>query len=175
MENREKYLEQMKEMVNGLNSIIPTCFLRIFNCQEIEELISGKVEIDVNRLKENAVYELVDQNEKHISFFWDSLHSFDQIQLRKFLQFVWARSRLPPSQFNMKFKIQDCAETKKGNPDHFLPKAQTCFFRLFLPRYSSFEITKNNILKAIDFCIEMDNDFRLHNSYIHNSGGAFNN
>lgn len=82
LENKERYLqllteyklheydEQLKEIVNGLNSIIPTCFFRIFNCQEIEQLISGKVEIDVNILKENVVYELVDPNEKHISFFW---------------------------------------------------------------------------------------------------------
>ena len=36
----------------------------------------------------------------------------------------------------------------RENPDAWLPKSQTCFFTLKLPRYSSLEVTREKLLKA---------------------------
>ena len=47
-----------------------------------------------------------------------------------FLQFVWARSRLPlvPSAMTMQFKLQQAPDSDR--PDDHLPSAHTCFFTL---------------------------------------------
>lgn len=39
---------------------------------------------------------------------------------------------------------------KKDNPDKALPKADTCFFNIELPAYSSKEILKERLLLAIN-------------------------
>lgn len=47
---------------------------------------------------------------------------------------------------------------QEGNieQDKLLPKARTCFFILYLPNYSSYNILKSKILKAIQFdCVGM--------------------
>jgi hypothetical protein len=51
--------------------------------------------------------------------------------------------------------------TCSGYMDGMLPKSHTCFFALQLPRYSTDEICKRQILYAIHNCLEMDGDFRL--------------
>jgi hypothetical protein len=91
---------------------------------------------------------------------------------------VWARARLPvgQAQFHQKFKIQSLAPTAGSDitanssataasttayADGQLPKAHTCFFALQLPRYSTDEICRRQLLYAIRNCVEMDGDFRL--------------
>jgi len=112
--------------------------------------VCGSPYIDISILKENAVYEDVDPEEEHIIYFWQVLEEFDSDQRSKFLQFVWARTRLPSSGFLlMNFKIQ---KSRKDEPDKYLPTTQTCFFSISLPTYSSLELTRKHLLYAINHC-----------------------
>lgn len=43
------------------------------------------------------------------------------------------------------------SELAKENPDKYLPRADTCFFNLELPNYSSKEVLKKQLLLAISF------------------------
>ena len=81
----------------------------------------------------------------------------------EFLSFTWARSRMPSSakDFPMNFKIQGPQGGAKDNPDSYLPHAQTCFFSLSLPHYSSKEILRRKLLLAISNSPNMDADVRL--------------
>jgi len=45
--------------------------------------------------------------------------------------------------------------------DKRLPTAHTCFFSLHLPRYSSDEVMRKNLLYAIENGVEMDGDYRV--------------
>ena len=76
-----------------------------------------------------------------------------------FINFVSARSRLPANaaDFPMRFKIK--MASARENPDIQLPHAQTCFFQLVLPEYSSSEICKERILYAVMNPPNMDGDF----------------
>lgn len=105
----------------------------------------------------------ISETDPHIQSFWRVLRSFDASQRSAFLRFVWARSRLPATQdFHQKFKIQAAVgEGQKDDADKSLPKAHTCFFSLNLPKYSNDEVTKKQLLYAVENCIEMDADFRL--------------
>lgn len=53
-----------------------------------------------------------------------------------------------------------------GGPSSFadsrLPHASTCFYWLFLPNYSSLAVMKERLLFAIEQCIDIDADFRVH-------------
>jgi hypothetical protein len=92
------------------------------------------------------------------------LHELRPEERTEFLRFTWARSRMPSSakDFPMNFKIQGPAGGAKDNPDAYLPHAQTCFFSLSLPQYSSKEILRKKLLLAIKNSPNMDADVRLH-------------
>jgi len=83
-----------------------------------------------------------------------------------FLRFVWARSRMPASaqDLPMNFKLQGAQGEAKTSPDKYLPHAQTCFFSLSLPNYSTKEILREKLLYAINNSPNMDADVRLHNA-----------
>lgn len=48
--------------------------------------------------------------------------------------------------------------------DRYLPEAQTCFFTLSLPNYSSSEILREKLLQAITSCKAIDTDFLVRDS-----------
>lgn len=96
-------------------------------------------------------------------------------------RFVWGRSKLPsPNEFyTAQFQLQSFSReyssehhnnnsnsnnsnnknNNNNDPDDFLPEAQTCFFSLALPRYSSPEVMKQKLLYAITTCRDIDADF----------------
>lgn len=71
----------------------------------------------------------------------------------KLIKFCWGQERLPlnSEEFErngVRFMIKPML--KKDNPDKALPKADTCFFNIELPAYSSKEILKERLLLAIN-------------------------
>ena len=77
---------------------------------------------------------------------------------RKFINFVYARKRLPASAsgFIMPFKILCPLPYMKEKPDDFLPHAKTCFFELAIPKYSSVQICRQKLLYAVENCTTME-------------------
>ena len=64
-------------------------------------------------------------------------------QRSNFVQFVYAKSRLPnsPEDFLMRFKISPASPGgAQDDPDSHLPGAKTCFFEINLPRCVDVEI-----------------------------------
>ena len=64
----------------------------------------------------------------------------------------------------MNFKLQSGQGSARDKPDSYLPHAQTCFFSLSLPNYSSKEILRAKLLYAINNSPNMDADVRLHSA-----------
>ncbi len=64
----------------------------------------------------------------------------------------------------MWFKIQAPHGGAKDSPDEYLPSAQTCFFSLSLPFYSSKQILREKLLYAIATSPNMDADVRLNST-----------
>lgn len=78
------------------------------------------------------------------------LHELSPEEQKKFLNFVTGSPNLPVgglSSIRPKFMIKTISTN--GNPDKYLPKAQTCFNILFLPQYTSQQALKNKLLQAI--------------------------
>lgn len=165
---RTRLLESSRAVIamrDGLSTIIPSSVLPLFTWREFESRVCGQPDVNIDLLMECTEYDDdVSPSEPHIIMFWDVLRSLTASQRRQFMRFVWARARLPPTaaEFKQKFKIQaPVGDGAKRDPDHYLPKAHTCFFSMNLPRYSNSEIMKTKILYAIYECTEMDADFRL--------------
>ncbi|OQR94707.1 HECT E3 ubiquitin ligase [Achlya hypogyna] len=157
----DSQLKRLRPLMEGLATVVPHAALSLFTPAQLEELVCGSPEIDVDLLQRITVYEGVDPQEPHIQFFWECLSDMNHEQRSSFVNFVLARSRLPRSmeEFTLHFKIQPAMCAENTSPDIYLPHSQTCFFSLSLPRYSSKAICMEKLLYAIDHSPTMDADF----------------
>ena len=148
----------------GLACALPAALFPIFTPHELEALVCGAPTIDVELLKKVTEYEGegVHAAAPHVKHLWGSLARMDQAQRSKFVNFVAARSRLPPSvdEFAMPFKITEPKPAAKTDPDSHLPHSQTCFFTLSLPFYSSEDVCFAKLLYAVENATTMDDDYQ---------------
>jgi len=147
--------QQVSSFLQGFYEIIPKSLISIFNEQELELLISGLPEIDLEDLKRNTEYHKYTPNSLQIQWFWRAIKSFDKDDQAKFLQFVTGTSKVPLQGFAklegmngpQKFQIhRDDRDTSR------LPCAHTCFNQLDLPAYENFEKLRTMLLMAIREC-----------------------
>ena len=153
----------------GFHDIIPAELIAIFNEQELELLISGLPEIDVDDWKSNTEYHNYTASSPQIQWFWRAVRSYDKEERAKLLQFVTGTSKVPLNGFKelegmngfSRFNIH----RDYGNKDR-LPSSHTCFNRkskpfralatltnihleLDLPEYESYEALRSQVLTAI--------------------------
>ncbi|ETI45966.1 hypothetical protein F443_09604 [Phytophthora nicotianae P1569] len=180
LENRELYVQlvektrltessqQLAALKDGLASVLPMELAPLFTPRELEVLICGRREVDVDLLHQCTEYsEGADEAMPHVQHFWEVLREMTSEERTSFLRFVWARSRMPNSakDFPMNFKLQTAQDPgASSQPDVYLPHAQTCFFALRLPAYTSKEVLRTKLLYAIQNSPNMDADVRLHNA-----------
>lgn len=149
--------KQLNAFLEGFYDIIPKRLISIFNEQELELLISGLPNIDIDDLKASTEYHKYLPNSLQIQWFWRALRSFDQADRAKLLQFVTGTSKVPLQGFAslegmngvQKFQIhRDERSTDR------LPSAHTCFNQLDLPVYETYDKLRYMLLKAIQECSE---------------------
>ena len=140
----------------GMSTVVPLNLLNLFSWKQVESMVCGAADIDVEALKAKTEYENISADAPQVRFFWEILKEITPKDRCQFLRFVWGRSRLPVSREFKKFKITQL--NKGGNPDVYMPVAHTCFFQIDLPTYSSKEIMKEKFLYAITHCQAIDLD-----------------
>lgn len=150
----------LNSFVDGVSNVLPAEVLTILSGEELRDIMCGNPEVDVDLLKRVVEYEGYTADDAVITYFWEALHEMSSDDRKKFLQFVWARNRLPmkESDFEAPFKIQ----RDSGNseiPDTALPSASTCFFSLTLPEYTSKSILKQKLQFAIENVCTMESDY----------------
>eukprot|EP01114_Cavostelium_apophysatum_P014886 TRINITY_DN3963_c0_g1_i3.p1 TRINITY_DN3963_c0_g1~~TRINITY_DN3963_c0_g1_i3.p1 ORF type:complete len:4002 (+),score=1092.69 TRINITY_DN3963_c0_g1_i3:116-12121(+) len=179
-ENREEFLKlkwskrldestlQMDAILRGLNSVIP--LLNFFTWRDMRSLVCGDPEINLELLKKHTQYRGgVQASDPHVQYFWNVLEEFSPKERSLFLRFAWGRERLPPeNDFNEEMKI---FPNSKDNQDKQLPHADTCFFNLSLPRYSSQNVMKEKLLVAITHTLAMDADNATNEEGLQGRGG----
>ncbi|KAH3899481.1 E3 ubiquitin-protein ligase TOM1 SCDLUD_004925 [Saccharomycodes ludwigii] len=145
--------DQMNNFLFGFYSMVPKELITIFNEQEVELLMSGLPDIDINDWKSNTVYVNYTPSCKQINYFWRAVKSFDKEERAKLLQFVTGTSKVPLNGFKelagvngvSKFSIhKDYGATDR------LPSSHTCFNQLDLPAYDSYETLRKALLLAIN-------------------------
>jgi E3 ubiquitin-protein ligase HUWE1 len=116
----------------GFHDIIPASLISIFNEQELELLISGLPDIDIDDWKSNTEYQNYNPSSQQIQWFWRAVRSFDKEERAKLLQFVTGTSKVPLNGFKElegmngvnRFNIH----RDYGDKDR-LPTSHTCFNR----------------------------------------------
>ncbi|KNA23829.1 hypothetical protein SOVF_020560 [Spinacia oleracea] len=143
---------QINSFLEGFNELVPRELISIFNDKELELLISGLPEIDLDDLKANAEYTGYTVASNVIQWFWEVASSFSKEDMARLLQFVTGTSKVPLEGFKalqgisgpQRFQIHKAY----GAPER-LPSAHTCFNQLDLPEYSTKEQLRERLLLAI--------------------------
>ena len=152
----------MKAIHSGFNKIVPAEIVRIFSWKELRDEICGMADVPVDQLRRVAVYEGFDgEKDPSLKFFWKALENFSSEQRCMFLQFVWAKLRVPRGGIKKPFKIIRDSD-HDDNPDSALPKSRTCFFELTLPAYTSQEIMSEKLAFSIKIKGMSDHDVGQH-------------
>ncbi|KAF0392672.1 E3 ubiquitin-protein ligase HUWE1 [Gigaspora margarita] len=144
--------DQIENFLAGFHEIIPAHLISIFNEQELELLISGMPDIDIDDWKNNTEYQNYTSSSPQIQWFWRAVRSFSQEERAKLLQFVTGTSKVPLEGFSalqgvhgvQKFQIHK----DFSSPDR-LPSAHTCFNQLDIPEYEDYEQLRSQLLLAI--------------------------
>ncbi|VDN96105.1 unnamed protein product [Rodentolepis nana] len=144
---------QMCAFLEGFNDLIPLETLQLFDANELELLMCGLQDINVHDWKANTLYKgEYHANHPVIVNFWKTLYTFTNELRSRLLQFVTGTSRVPMNGFvelwgsagPQKFTIESW-----GTPDQ-LPRAHTCFNRLDLPPYETFDELRCKLIIAIE-------------------------
>ncbi|XP_063241165.1 E3 ubiquitin-protein ligase Nedd-4 isoform X4 [Bacillus rossius redtenbacheri] len=145
--------EQMQAFLDGFNGLVPLTLIKIFDEHELELLMCGIQNIDVKDWKLNTVYK-GDYHPNHITvqWFWRVVLSFNNEMRARLLQFVTGTSRVPMNGFKELYGSngpQLFTIEKWGTAENY-PRAHTCFNRLDLPPYESYQQLRDKLIKAIE-------------------------
>ncbi|EJD02952.1 uncharacterized protein FOMMEDRAFT_107991 [Fomitiporia mediterranea MF3/22] len=166
MENRKEYVQlaaqyrlhssiakQIENLLAGFYEIVPKELISIFNEQEVELLISGTPDIDVDEWRAATEYHGYSSSDPVIVWWWRALKSFNRDERAKVLSFATGTTRVPLGGFGELQGVQGVQRFSihraYGEPDR-LPQAHTCFNQIDLPEYSSYERLRHQLLLAIN-------------------------
>uniref|UniRef100_A0A8C3CPZ7 E3 ubiquitin-protein ligase n=1 Tax=Cairina moschata TaxID=8855 RepID=A0A8C3CPZ7_CAIMO len=145
--------KQMAAFKEGFFELIPQDLIKIFDENELELLMCGLGDVDVADWKLHTKYKNgYNVNHQVIQWFWKAVLMMDSEKRIRLLQFVTGTSRVPMNGFAELYGSngpQLFTVEQWGTPEK-LPRAHTCFNRLDLPPYDSFEDLWDKLLLAIE-------------------------
>ncbi|XP_047469714.1 E3 ubiquitin-protein ligase wwp-1-like isoform X2 [Penaeus chinensis] len=169
-ENKEEYIDlmmqwrltrgqeaQTRHFLEGFSEVVPLEWLKYFDERELELLLCGMQEIDICDWQKHTIYRHYNRSSKQIMWFWQFVREIDNEKRARLLQFVTGTCRVPVGGFAelmgsngpQKFCIE------KVGKETWLPRSHTCFNRLDLPPYKSYE----QLVEKLTFAIEETEGF----------------
>ncbi|KAG8820719.1 hypothetical protein FRC17_010070 [Serendipita sp. 399] len=144
--------EQFDAFMSGFNELIPQDLITVFDERELELLIGGMSEIDVDDWTKHTDYRGYDINDQVIKWFWECVRNWPPERKSRLLQFATGTSRIPVNGFKdlqgsdgpRRFTIE-----KSGDPSQ-LPKSHTCFNRIDLPPYKDYASLEQKLTLAVE-------------------------
>ena len=110
--------------------------VKVFTVEELELLINGKEDIDVDEMQSGSVYNGgYDVDSKPVALFWQAMKRWTVQERGNVLRFITGTSRVPLDGFDPVFTITKASDGGTSA----LPSAHTCFNQLVLPEYESLE------------------------------------
>lgn len=85
---------QIDSFLEGFHEMIPPELISIFDAQELELIISGLPDIDLDDLRAHTDYQGYKSTDPVINYFWSALRSFSKEEKALFLQFVTGTSKV---------------------------------------------------------------------------------
>ncbi|CAB0045305.1 unnamed protein product [Trichogramma brassicae] len=149
--------EQTKAFLDGFNSVVPLEWLKYFDERELELMLCGMQEIDVDDWQRNTIYRHYTRNSKQVVWFWQFVRTADNEKRARLLQFVTGTCRVPVGGFaelmGSNGPQRFCIE--KVGKETWLPRSHTCFNRLDLPPYKSYD----QMVEKLNYAIEETEGF----------------
>ncbi|NP_001139174.1 E3 ISG15--protein ligase HERC5.2 [Danio rerio] len=161
--NRQKYVDlyvdfvfnksvktQFEQFTRGFSKGCPLDAWTMFHPEELQELLHGSPQYNWKEFQQSASYEGCSASDELIKNFWTVFFELSEEHKKKFLMFLYGTERVPAGGFSkrrIKISTRDCPD-----PDDHLPKAQTCFGRLVLPKYTDINTLRNKLTHAINVC-----------------------
>lgn len=140
-----QYFEPFKQgfdLVMGHSSLAD-----LFRAEELELLICGSKEWDLDALEESTRYDGFTRTSPVIVDFWKIVREYSETEKKQLLAFITGSDRIPIGGLaKLKFII-----VKNGGDSDRLPTAHTCFNALLLCDYSSKEKLRERLTKAISY------------------------
>ncbi|RUS88330.1 hypothetical protein EGW08_003901 [Elysia chlorotica] len=169
-ENKEDYINKMtnwrftrgvedqtKAFLDGFNEVVPLQWLQYFDERELELMLCGMQEIDVDDWEKNTIYKHYQRNNKQVVWFWKMVREIDNEKRTRLLQFVTGTCRLPVGGFaelmGSNGPQRFCIE--RVGKETWLPRSHTCFNRLDLPPYRSYD----QLVEKLNYAIEETEGF----------------
>eukprot|EP00804_Cyclotella_cryptica_P015284 CCRYP_005400-RA/>CCRYP_005400-RA protein AED:0.03 eAED:0.03 QI:272/1/1/1/1/1/3/867/694 len=148
---------QTNELLLGFFDVIPEPLLTIFDFQELELLMCGLPEIDmqdwINNTEYSGEFEIRGPNHQACRWFWEVVSEFDHEMKARLLQFVTATSGVPARGFGT---LQGSDANIRKFTIHGVtletcvyPRSHTCFNRIDLPIYEDKEELEEKLKIAI--------------------------
>jgi len=144
------YDEQIKFTQKGLFSILEQDTRGIFSVEELNFLMTGQENIDLNDWKENTIYKgAYNPNHPVIKMFWDKIGTLQKNELIKFLEFSTGTGSVQIDGFGslkgvggriQKFTIEPFTNYSAENPDIYTfhkIEAKRVYNTIILPEYRS--------------------------------------
>ncbi|KAG5461051.1 MAG: LOW QUALITY PROTEIN: hypothetical protein BJ554DRAFT_6819 [Olpidium bornovanus] len=144
--------EQFNAFIQGFHELIPLEHVVVFDERELELLIGGIAEIDVDDWKKHTDYRGYTESDDVVQWFWKTVRGWDSEKRSRLLQFATGTSRIPVNGFKdlqgsdgpRRFTIERAGDVTQ------LPKAHTCFNRIDLPAYKSEAVLVNKVTFAVE-------------------------
>ncbi|KAG9144122.1 hypothetical protein Leryth_013768 [Lithospermum erythrorhizon] len=86
---------QINSFLEGFNELVPPELISLFNDKELELLISGLPEINLDDLVANAEYTGYTAASSVVQWFWEVVRGFSKEDMARLLQFVTGTSKVP--------------------------------------------------------------------------------
>ncbi|CAE6433347.1 unnamed protein product [Rhizoctonia solani] len=149
---QKRVKEQFDAFMAGFSELIPQELINVFDERELELLIGGMSEIDVDDWTKYTDYRGYELNDEVIQWFWQCIRSWPPERKSRLLQFATGTSRIPVNGFKdlqgsdgpRRFTIE-----KAGDPSQ-LPKSHTCFNRIDLPPYKDYKTLEQKLTMAVE-------------------------
>ncbi|CAH1765678.1 1526_t:CDS:10 [Entrophospora sp. SA101] len=140
--------EQFKAFMEGFNQLIPQDLISVFDERELEV----GTEIDVDDWKKHTDYRGYTESDEVIQWFWKCVRSWDSEKKSRLLQFTTGTSRIPVNGFKdlqgsdgpRRFTIEKAGDITQ------LPKSHTCFNRIDLPPYKTYDALVAKLTLAVE-------------------------
>merc|ERR1712098_196519 len=158
-ENRQEYVDlyveyllnnsiakQFDSFKHGFHLVCDGRALKLFRWMELELMVCGSPIFDFQALEKAARYDDgYSKDSQIIKNLWETLHSFSEVEKRKFLEFTTGSDRVPIRGLG----DLNLVITKAGGDTKCqLPTSHTCFNHLLLPAYPTKEILRERLLLA---------------------------
>ncbi|XP_038648646.1 probable E3 ubiquitin-protein ligase HERC6 isoform X2 [Scyliorhinus canicula] len=135
------------EFRRGFYKVCDKELLKFFQPQELMDVLIGNDDYDWKILEQNTAYEgKYSRSHPTITMFWKVFHELPLEEKKKFLSFLLGTDRIPVYGMTC---VRILIVPSQLTDDNY-PEANVCFGFLILPGYTSAEILKKKLVRAIN-------------------------